>query len=68
MVSTTVVLGLILWTGLSPLPLLATVAAFRFPLPALLVVAVWVVYQRFLADRGPSPDDEARFLGGVVTE
>lgn len=68
MVSTTVVLGLILWVGLSPLPLLVTVAAFRFPLPALLVVAVWVVYQRFLADRGPSPDDEARFLGGVVTE
>ncbi len=68
MVSTTVILGVILWTGLSPIPLLATVVAFRFPLAALLVVAGWIVYERFRADRGPSPDDEARFLGGVVTE
>jgi Flp pilus assembly protein TadB len=68
MVSTTVALGLILWTGLSPLPLLAAVAAFRFPVAALLAVAAWIAYGRLLADIGPSPDDEARFLGGVVTE
>jgi Flp pilus assembly protein TadB len=68
MVSTSVALGLVLWTGLSPLPLLATVAALRFPLAALIGVTAWIVVWRFLADRGPSPDDEARFLSDVVTE
>lgn len=68
MVSAAIALGLILWIGLSPLPLVLTLAAFRFPLLALLVVAVWIVRERVLADHGPSPDDEARFLGGVVTE
>lgn len=67
MVSAAAALGFVLWAGLSPLPLLAAVASLRFPVPAFAAVAVWIVLGRFRR-RGPTPDDEARFLGGVVTE
>jgi len=67
MVSTAAAFGLILWSGLSPLPLLVAVVSLRYPAPALAAVAVWIVLVR-LRRHGPTPDDEANFLGGVVTE
>ena len=67
MVSTAAVAGLVLWAGASPLPMLAVVVSLRYPAPALAAIGLWIVLGR-RGRGGPSPDDEARFLGGVVTE
>jgi len=62
------VIGLVLWAGSSPVPLLGVFAALRFPILALLLVAAWVTQDWLRRDQGPTPDDEAQFLEGVVTE
>ncbi len=67
MVSAAAIVGLVLWIGASPLPVLMAVASFRYPVPALAAAGLWIGIAR-LRHRGPSPDDEARFLGGIVTE
>jgi Flp pilus assembly protein TadB len=68
MVTTAAVLGLVLWAGSSPLPLLVAFLAFRLPMVAVVGAAAWVTRDWLRRDRGPTPDDEARFLEGVVTE
>ena len=66
--TTAVVLGLVLWAGSSPLPLLVVFMAFRLPILALVGAAVWVAQDWLRRERGPTPDEEAEFLEGVVTE
>lgn len=68
MVSPIATLALVLWSGASPWPLLLTVAAVRYPMPGLVAIGIWVVWGRLTHRGGPTPDDEARFLEGVVTE
>jgi len=62
------ILAAVAWTGYSVLPLVVGVVALYNPLPALALVAVWVIHHRYLSMPGPSPDDEARFLAGIVSE
>ncbi len=66
--TTAVVLGLVLWAGSSPLPLLVVFMAFRLPILALVGAAAWVAQDWLRRERGPTPDEEAAFLEGVVTE
>ena len=67
MVSTAVVVGLVLWTGASPVPVLLGLVSLRYPVLALVALGAWIA-SGLLRGSGPSPDDEARFLEGVVTE
>ena len=67
MVSAAAVVGLVLWTGASPVPVLLGLASLKYPAPALMALGVWIV-RSLLRRSGPSPDDESRFLEGVVTE
>lgn len=68
MVSTAALLGLVLWSDSSPLPLLVALVALRYPLVALVITAAWTTLFWIRRDRGPTPDDESRFLEGVAAE
>ena len=62
------VVAVALW-GPGPItPIVVTVLALANPGPALVVLVGWALVSRLRRRSGPTPDDEARALSGLVAE
>lgn len=66
--SAAVVAALVVWPGGSVVP--AAVVAFvpAHPPAAMAALAAWAVWSRIRRRRDPTPDEEARFIEGIVSE
>lgn len=63
-----VVVGLVLWRGEAVLPIVLVVLALHRPVIGLIAIAGWAVWARMRPLTGPTPDDEATALDGIVAE
>jgi Flp pilus assembly protein TadB len=68
MVAIAMILAAVAWSGRSVFPTAIGFVALYNPVPALVVAAGWVIHHRYGAGTDPTPDDEARFLAGIVSE